>query len=326
LFNRITAAILAQSSHPAALNLGSYAPLRRDGDSDFHEAHMAVISKILFPVDFSPSCVAMAAYVRRAATVFGAKISLAYVVDLMSHNALELYVRQAPDISEEHLQIGREKLDSFLAREFPVADCPRLLASGDAATEIAQLARDGKFDLIIMPTHAGRFRRMLLGSTTSKVLNEADCPVLTSQHAETISPRPLAHREVLCAIDLSTYSRRVLGFASNVADEANCNLTIIHAVKTQESPRAEHALDGECPSNAESEARRRIVELQGAMGTDAAVHIAAGNANGALLEAARQSDADVLMMGRSPQSGTFGRMRDLTYAMARDSPCPVLSI
>jgi nucleotide-binding universal stress UspA family protein len=118
----------------------------------------------------------------------------------------------------------------------------------------------------------------------------------------------------------------VLGFASNVADEANCKLTIIHAVKTQDSPRAEHALDGECRSTAEREARRRIVELQEAMGTDSAVHIAAGHAKEALLEAARQSDADVLMLGRSPQAGAFGRMRDLTYAMARDSPCPVLSI
>ncbi|PYU43615.1 MAG: hypothetical protein DMG56_00190 [Acidobacteria bacterium] len=37
-----------------------------------------------------------------------------------------------------------------------------------------------------MPTHAGLFRRTLLGSTAAKVLNEADCPVLTTQHAETI--------------------------------------------------------------------------------------------------------------------------------------------
>jgi hypothetical protein len=42
-----------------------------------------------------------------------------------------------------------------------------------------------------MPTHTGTFRRMLLGSTTAKVLNDADCLVLTSTHAETIAPRPL---------------------------------------------------------------------------------------------------------------------------------------
>ena len=41
---------------------------------------------------------------------------------------------------------------------------------------------------------------------------------------------------------------------------------------------------------------------------------------------ARRSDADVLVIGRSAQSEAGGRMRDLTYAMVRDSPCPVASV
>lgn len=32
--------------------------------------------KILFPVDFSPPCLAMAAYVQRAAKLFGAEVTL----------------------------------------------------------------------------------------------------------------------------------------------------------------------------------------------------------------------------------------------------------
>ena len=39
---------------------------------------MGLITNILFPVDFSSSCVAMAAYVKRAATLLGAKVSLAF--------------------------------------------------------------------------------------------------------------------------------------------------------------------------------------------------------------------------------------------------------
>ena len=54
--------------------------------------------------------------------------------------------------------------------------------------------------------------------------------------------------------------------------------------------------------------------------------IVAGPIKQALLEAARQSNADVLIIGRSPQSGVQGRLRDLTYAMVRDSPFPVLSV
>jgi hypothetical protein len=85
---------------------------------------------------------------------------------------------------------------------------------GDTVEQIATVARSDGFDLIIMPTHASRFRRMLLGSTTAKVLDDAACPVLTTEHAEVIAPRPLEHREWLCAIAINADSERVLDLAN----------------------------------------------------------------------------------------------------------------
>ena len=288
---------------------------------------MSLIANILYPVDFSPSCVAMAAYVKRAAALLGATVSLIHVVDPTGYNGLQLYVRPISEVSEEHLGIGRERLDSFLRAEFPVGLYPRILASGDAATEIARVAREDRFDLIIMPTHSGIFRQMLLGSTTAKVINDADCPVLTSRHAQTIAPRPLEHREWLCAIGLSSNSERVLGFASQAAAQAHSKLSIIHAVQGGD-PDLPIQLDlrEEVLSGAGLEARRRITELQQTVGTDVPVRVAVGSVKEALLESALESDADVLMIGRSHQPGAHGRMRDLTYAMVRDSPFPVLSV
>jgi nucleotide-binding universal stress UspA family protein len=144
---------------------------------------LGLITNILFPVDFSPSCLAMGAYVKRAAALFHAKVSLIHVFDPASYSGLELHVRVPAEIEDEHRVVACEQLDSFLEADFPLPDSPRILASGDTATQIAETARKG-FDLIMMPTHAGRFRRMLLGSTTAKVLNDADCPVATSM------PRP----------------------------------------------------------------------------------------------------------------------------------------
>ena len=269
----------------------------------------------------------MAAYVKRAAVQFNAKVSLIHVVDLASRNGFELYLRPSPEIADEHLIIGRNRLHSFLATEFPIAQCPRILASGDAATEIAQVARDGGFDLIIMPTHAGMFRQMLLGSTTAKVLNDADCPVLTSRHAQTIAPRPLEHRIWLCAIGLRSESERVLRFASHAAAEAHAKLSIIHATQAgdPELPIG-LGLEEQFQSVEKREASQRIAGLQRIVGSNAPVHVAVGPVKDALLEAARRSDADVLIIGRSPRPGAHGRMRDLTYAMVRDSLFPVLSV
>jgi nucleotide-binding universal stress UspA family protein len=288
---------------------------------------MSLITSILYPVDFSPSCVAMAAYVKRAATLLGARVSLVHVVDPAGYNGMQLFVRPISEVAEEYLGIGRERLDSFLAAEFPVAQCPRILASGDAATEIARVAREDRFDLIIMPTHSGIFRQMLLGSTTAKVINDSDCPVLTSRHAQTIAPRPLEHREWLCAIGLSSNSGKVLRFASQVAAQARGKLSIIHAVQAGDTDLPIRLdLREEVLSATRLEARRRIAELQQMVGTDVPVRVAVGSIKEALLEAAMEADADVLMIGRSHQPGAHGRMRDLTYAMVRDSPFPVVSI
>ncbi|MFC5861977.1 universal stress protein [Acidicapsa dinghuensis] len=288
---------------------------------------MALISKILFPVDFSTSSIAMAAYVKRAAAILGARVSLVHVVNPGSYSGLELYVRPLSEVEDEHLSIGRERLDSFLTEEFSAAECSRIVRFGDPATEIAQAAREGAFDLILMPTHAGKFRQMLLGSTTAKVINDSDCPVLTSTHAETIAPRPLQHREWLCAVGLSANSERVLRFAARGASQAGARLTIIHAVQGVD-PESSLVLDlkKQVFLAERKEASRRIAELQQRVGMDAPVRIEVGPLKEALLQAALQSDADALIIGRSPQPGAQGRLRDLTYAMVRDSPFPVVSV
>jgi nucleotide-binding universal stress UspA family protein len=288
---------------------------------------MTNIQNILFPVDFSPSCIAMAAYVKRAAVMFGAKVTLLHVFDLYSHDAVQLYVRPLSEVAEEQQKLAREKLDLFLESDFPLAGSQRMLLSGDAAKQIVQLARTNKFDLIIMPTHAGFFRRNLLGSTTAKVLNDADCPVLTTQHAEAISPRHLEHREWVCAIGLDPDSERVLRYASQAADSVQANLTLVHAIPASgpELP-VEMDLEERLHSAKREVASRRIDELQRAASSHALVSIAIGPIRHTLTEAARRLRADVLVIGRSPQSGVLGRLRDLTYAIARDAPCPVLSV
>jgi nucleotide-binding universal stress UspA family protein len=286
----------------------------------------AIITNILFPVDFSASCVAMGPYVKRAATLFGASVSLIHVFDPASYNGFELYVRRVPEISEEHAEIARTRLDSFLQAEFPPSEHPRIPLAGDAATKIAEIARGG-FDLIIMPTHAGTFRKMLFGSTTAKVLNDAECPVLTSNHAPKIAPRPLAHRELLCALGVDKDSERVLRFAHQVAIDAHTRLRLVHAVQTADRDLSVRLdLEEQGQSQERKRAVQRIADLQRTVGSQASVRIVAGPIRESLLEAVRGFDADVLIIGRSPQSSVNGGLRDLTYAIVQDSPFPVLSV
>ena len=272
-----------------------------------------MIKNILFPVDFSPSCVAVAPFVKRATSIFGAIVTLVHVCDLASHNGFELYARAADDIAEEHWNLARSRLEVFLESEFPAKDSPRILLAGDAARAITETATKSKCDLIMMPTHAGRFRRMLLGSTTAKVLDGADCPVITAQHAETVVPRSAEHRKWVCAVGLSSDSARVLSMAKSASLAAQAKLSVTHVM--QENKR-EFVPGGPCEQ--EQIARHRLADLQSKVGLDATtpVRIAIGPIKETLLHEVSKESADVLVIGRSLQ-GT-GRLGDLSYSLVRD--------
>ena len=277
----------------------------------------STIRKILFPVDFSVSCVGMAAYVKQAAEIFSAEVTLMHVCDLESHNGFELYVRTPNEISQEHWEVGRNKLDGFLTSQFPTGTCSRILLAGEVSNLIVSTAKENNADLIIMPTHAGRFRRMLLGSTTAKVLDEAHCPVLTTQHAARIAPRPVEHKTWLCGIELNSDAERVFRIATNAALQAGAQLSVIHVIPTS----------GIGTMTADEQlARGWISELERRLRSDAPVLILHGAIKEQLLNAAKESSADVLVIGRKLRNGAFGRVRDLSYSVIRDSPCPVVSV
>ncbi len=288
---------------------------------------MGLFEKILFPVTFSEPCTAMASYVKRAAEMFGSKVTLVHVFDLESYAGFELYARPAPDVLSEHQAVARDKLNSYLRHEFPLDRHPRVLMSGATAEQIAALAHSGGFDLIIMPTNAGFLRKNLLGSTTAKVLNEVNCPVMTTRHAESSGPRNLAHREWVCAVGLTADSERVLRIANKAAAEAGAKLTLVHAMSTGEAGNASK-IDGEGHegSSPTSIAQHKLDELQKTVGSNASTHVVAGPIREVLLDAVRRFDADALVIGRSAHPSALGRMSDLTYTLVRDSPCPVLSV
>jgi nucleotide-binding universal stress UspA family protein len=52
---------------------------------------ISLIANILYPVDFSPSCIAIAPYVKRAAALPEGRVSLVHVVD-PAHDALAPFV------------------------------------------------------------------------------------------------------------------------------------------------------------------------------------------------------------------------------------------
>jgi nucleotide-binding universal stress UspA family protein len=277
---------------------------------------MPAIKKILFPVDFSARCVGAARHVESLAGWFEAEIMLLHVVSNGTYTP-----------AENLLPRSQAQLNSFLADELKYFTVERRCVTGDPAEKIIETARSWSPDLVMMPTQGlGLFRSFLLGSITSKVLHDVECPVWTGVHEEQApSLEKIAWSKVLCAIDLGDRSRDVLAWAAFLAREHQADLRILHATPTLEVGAGRY-LNQEFDLSLADQAKSRIAALQTAAGTNAAVQIVRGNPRATVCCAAKEFSADLLVIGRHNGAGITGHLHHNAYAIIGASPCPVLSV
>jgi len=290
--------------------------------------HMTQFKKILFPVDFSERCLAAVPAVRAMVQQFHSAITVMHVVDLPASGigiAPPEAQAWATLIGVDQLrEQGSIALKQFVARHFPGMPVATELAEGDAATMIVDVAKDFGADLIMMPTTGlGRFRRLLLGSVTAKVLHDGEMPVWTGVHAEEIAAHsPERWKRVLCAVDDQTDGLPVLEWATQFASEQKLDLRLVHAVTGPDDWEANPKLrqflfDVAC---------EHIGKLQAQAGTNHEVRIEVGSAPCVVHRVALQCSADLVVIGRGVIQRSFGRLRSTAYEIIREAPCPVISV
>ena len=278
---------------------------------------------ILFPVDFSDRCRAVRPYVQAMAQMFDSKITLMHVMQIPQgiYGGVDASYPIVLDM-ETMERDAEEMLGNFF--ETPMANVEALVESGDAAVEVVRFAEVNNVDLVMMPTHGyGKFRSLLLGSVTAKALHDLACPVWTSAHSEATPPDHTAYQSILCALDLRPCSLEILQHAVSFASHFRAELRIVHAVPGAEFSDPRFDLD--FSNFLLQTAREEIVKLQHKAGTNLEVCVAAGTVSKVVHQAALQHDADLAIIGRGRIHGTLGRLRTNSYAIIRESPCPVLS-
>jgi nucleotide-binding universal stress UspA family protein len=140
------------------------------------------ISKILFPTDFSGSSDASAAHAVDLARRYGARLYVLHVIyDIeknvgwyVSHiNTEELYAQMQASAEKELKRLRKEQLQEY-------KDMESVLLRGIPYEEIIGFAENNGIDLIVMGSHGRKgLDRFIFGSTASKVVKNAPCPVLT---------------------------------------------------------------------------------------------------------------------------------------------------
>ncbi len=290
---------------------------------------MFSMDRILAPVDFSDRSVGAARYVEALAEHFHSQVVLLHVLPPPHYefSSMEVGGTVVHELFEARTAQVRKELDAFLSEELPQLQAERVLLEGDPARKIVEYAHENRASLVVVPTHGyGPFRRFILGSVTAKILHDADCPVWTGVHLEKAPEVPqIRFQTVMAAVDLGAQSEKALAWAKAFADSYQARLIIIHATPSIEGRTGEY-FDPDWKKHLADEARVEIDGLQDRVSSNAEVMIESGDAPEVVCSAAKQVQADLLVIGRGSAAGIFGRLRANAYSIIRQSPCPVVSV
>jgi nucleotide-binding universal stress UspA family protein len=289
---------------------------------------MQPLTPIVAATDFSA---AAARAVRRAALIakqLGAEVHLLHVV-----HPLDLYPGPDPaaDFRANHEQAlqaaGKSRLDILAAglrKDFaiPVVVATRI---GRAHTEIADYAADKAAGLVVAGARGeSTLLDLLIGSTASRLLRLATCPVLIVKNAE-VDP----YRSAIAAVDFSPGSIHALELARAVASGARIEVLHVYEIEHEERMRQagmDEAFILDRQARVLQDAENRLdIELAGVNDGNITRHVTAAYPAAAISERARAMRADLIVLGRHGKSG----MQELLLGsvskdMASAADCDVL--
>ena len=279
---------------------------------------------ILFPTDFSERSLALTRQVEWLAARFNSRVTLLHVFEIPAawYGACE-----ATFVNMDCLNTLRDSAKQRLIEHVinvPKARVERMMAVGDVAGNILSYADGHKVDLIVMGTHGyGAIQGWILGSVTAKVLHKATCPIWTDSLSH-VQPNGPGISKILCALELTDEAVPLLQFARQLAHETGGTVQLIHTVPELET-RPNRYFDFDLHRYLMECARVEIAKLQRVAGTDFPLIISQRAISDAVVDAATEHGADLIVVGRGNAQKLAGRFQTHLHGIIRHATCPVLS-
>ena len=300
------------------------------------EGRVIEFKHLLCPVDFSESSTRSLAHAAALARWYAAQLTVLHVVPTFDpvqvRAELGVPVQIVNPVPRENV-LG--EMRQLLERAGVSPDAHLVAEAGDASTTIVDQALTTRADLIVIGTHGRRgFKRLLLGSVTETVLHEAPCPVLTvSPHAEAATADVVTFKRILCPIDFSPSALQALGFALDLARQADGLVTLLHVVEwlPEDEPRASAHFNvpefrGYMAHDAKQRLRSLVAEESRAW-CDIDDVIVSGRAHREILRAAAAKSADLIVIGAQGRGGVgLALFGSTTQQVVRSAACPVLTV
>jgi nucleotide-binding universal stress UspA family protein len=282
-----------------------------------------MFDRILFPTDGGDGANATLDHVLDLAADHGATVHVLNVADT-THDSVTRVGRDVVDVLEHE---GEDVVEAAADRaaERGVETVTSVLQGGVAETVVAYAA-DNEIDLIAMPTQ-GRtgLDRLLLGSTTERVVRQSAVPVLGLRPDR--EPAPYPYRNVLVPTDGSERAGRALDQAVALAARSGATLHLLSVVDVGNV--GVEAYSGTDPLvSAAEETVAEAAAVAEAAGVETVEHVEVGSsAARGIRSYLEDSDVDLVVMGTRGRTGVerylIGSVAERTV---RTSPVPVLTV
>jgi nucleotide-binding universal stress UspA family protein len=156
-------------------------------------AFSTIPTKILVPVDFSPSSHAALESAADLAQHFGAAIHLVHVIPMFPSSTLPDFIPEAKFIEENRIAAERH----FAAATADLTSKGIKVASSievgeDVSSSILEVVEREKADMVVISTHGlTGWHPLVFGSISEKVMKLVSCPVLLLR-----TPKPASSAKV----------------------------------------------------------------------------------------------------------------------------------
>ena len=199
---------------------------------------------------------------------------------------------------------------------------------GTPYAEILKRAETWKSDLIVVGSHGTTSGAgVLLGSVTNKVIRYAHSAVL-------IARKPKARGQIIAGTDFSDPALPAIETAISEARRTNAQLTILHSLDPYWTMTSVGAIGGapyvlgeQIYQDMQKYANERLVDILNKFGMKAELSVTRGNAARALVSAAANTTAELLVVGTVGRTGlTRLLLGSVAEAVVSHAPCSVLVV
>jgi hypothetical protein len=242
------------------------------------------------------------------------------------------YETIAPQLLEKAEKAARAHLESLQARaKKEGVECATSILEGeDSYNFIAEEAAKNKISMIIMGRR-GRtgLKRLVMGSTTARVIGHAPCNVLVVPSAAQVE-----FKNILVATDGSRYATAAASEAIGIAKKNNSNLVVVAVVPSEStqpmdivhSQMSRDVIAASELTSAENSAKAVKAAAQ-KEGVPVEAFILGGKPADAIVQTAREKNIDVIMIGSHGKTGIdkllMGSVTERTIVLAT---CAVLVV